>query len=180
MIIRLIKNDISLYVAHTNFDTVYGGLNDYIIGMFNADKILPLIDENEINTIGRIGVLNKPMKLSELVALIEEKLDVKNIRVVSKEDRFVEKIALVTGSGSEFLDIAMEKTDVFITGDLKYHTAQDAYQKGDCIIDANHYDMEKFFSNAIVEFLQKNLDLKIDFFISKKLDSPFKYLEELL
>ena len=63
MIIKLIKNNISLYVAHTNFDIIEGGLNDYILNLLDVCDIKPLTDDEDINTIGRIATLQTPMLL---------------------------------------------------------------------------------------------------------------------
>ena len=177
MIIKMIKNNIALYVSHTNFDIIDEGLNDYIINLFSVEKIQPLTDESDIDTLGRVGVLKEPMLLKDLVYHIQEKLKTKNIRIVSKENKTIRKIALVTGSGDEFANIAMKKADVFITGDIKYHFAQDSYQKGDCIIDAGHYDTEKFFPYAMKKFLENKLE-NIDMYISDKLKTPFNYVED--
>ena len=177
MLIKLIKNNIALYVAHTNFDIIEGGLNDYIINLFSVEKVQPLTDDYDINTLGRVAVLKEPISLKKLVYHIQEKLNAKNIRIISKENKIIRKIALVTGAGDEFADIALQRADVFITGDTKYHFAQDSYQKGDCIIDASHYDTEKFFPDAMKKFLEDKLD-NIDFYISNKLKAPFNYVED--
>lgn len=177
MIIRLIKNNISLYVAHTNFDIIEGGLNDYIINLLSVEKVQPLTDEYDFNTLGRVGVLKEPMSLRDLAYHVQEKLNAKNIRIISKENKIIRKIALVTGSGDEFADIALQRADVFITGDIKYHFAQDSFQKGDCIIDAGHYDTEKFFPDAMKKFLENRLE-NINIYISNKLKTPFNYVED--
>ena len=177
MIIKLIKNNISLYVAHTNFDIIEGGLNDYILNLLDVCDIKPLTDDEDINTIGRIATLQTPMLLEDFALYIQEALDIKHSRIISKENKIIRKIALVTGAGDEFADIALQRADVFITGDTKYHFAQDSYQKGDCIIDASHYDTEKFFPDAMKKFLEDKLD-NIDFYISNKLKAPFNYVED--
>jgi len=80
MIIKLIKNNIALYVAHTNFDIIEGGLNDYVINLFSVEKVQPLTDDYDINTLGRLAVLKEPMSLKNMVCHIQEKLNSKNIR----------------------------------------------------------------------------------------------------
>ena len=177
MIIKLIKNNIALYVAHTNFDIIEGGLNDYVINLFSVEKVKPLTDDYDINTLGRLAVLKEPMSLKNMVCHIQEKLNSKYIRVISKDNKVIRNIALVTGSGDEFTDIALQRADVFITGDTKYHFAQDSYQKGDYIIDAGHYDTEKFFPDAMKKFLKNKLD-NIDIHISNKFKAPFNYVED--
>lgn len=177
-VIKLIKNNIALYTAHTNFDMIKGGLNDYVINLLDVSEVSPLEDDENINTLGRVAKLNKPMYASKFLNYLEEKFDMKNARLVCKKDRLIEKIALITGAGAEFINIASQKADLFITGDLKYHDAQDAYQSGLCIIDAGHYDTEKHFGNAMKIFLEQNLSNQIEIEISNLLDNPFRYMGE--
>lgn len=176
MIIKLIKNNISLYVAHTNFDIIDGGLNDYVLSLLEVEDISPLTDDEDINTIGRIAKLCIPMNLEDFAMYLQEVLDTRNARIVSKESKVINSVAIVTGAGFEYIDSAMKKADVFITGDMKYHDAQDAFQRGDCIIDAGHFDTEKYFVFAMKNFLVERLD--IDVHTSSSLQNPFKFLED--
>lgn len=176
MIIKLIKNNISLYVAHTNFDIIEGGLNDYILNLLDVCDIRPLTDDKDINTIGRIATLQTPMLLEDFALYIQEALDIKHPRIISKENKIIQNISIVTGAGFEYIQNAMEKSDVFITGDMKYHDAQDSFQKGDCIIDAGHFDTEKFFTYAMKNFLTERLE--IDVHTSNSLQNPFKFVED--
>ena len=177
-IIRLIKNNIALYTAHTNFDMIEGGLNDYVINLLNVKDVLPLENYEDINTLGRIAYLNTPMKATEFLAYVQDKFDMKGAKLVSKQDKIIKKIALITGSGADFINMANKKADLLITGDLKYHDAQDAYQAGLCVIDAGHYDTEKHFANAMKIFLKQNLSEDLEIYISNSLDNPFKQMGE--
>ncbi|MGO0916177.1 Nif3-like dinuclear metal center hexameric protein, partial [Clostridioides difficile] len=38
--------------------------------------------------------------------------------------------------------------EVLITGDVKYHEAQDALDIGMCIVDCGHFDTEDIFKNG--------------------------------
>jgi len=52
----------------------------------------------------------------------------------------------------------------------------DSFQKGDCIIDAGHFDTEKFFTYAMKNFLTERLE--IDVHTSNSLQNPFKFVED--
>ena len=82
---------------------------------------------------------------------------------ISKNNKLIKTIALVTGSGSEFIDIATKKADLYITGDLKYHESQDLYQSGLSVVDAGHYGTEKHFGDAMQVFLNKNSSKEIEY-----------------
>ncbi|EJU22157.1 dinuclear metal center protein, YbgI family [Peptoanaerobacter stomatis] len=175
-IIKLIKNNIALYTAHTNFDLIRGGLNDHVISLLDVKDILPLGEnfEDYYSEFGRIATLNKPMYAFDLLKYLQEKLKINDARLISKNNKLITKIALVTGSGSEFIDIGTKKADLYITGDLKYHESQDLYQSGLSVIDAGHYGTEKHFGDAMQVFLKKNLHENIEIYISTSLDNPFK------
>ena len=47
--------------------------------------------------------------------------------------------------------------DVFVTGDVKYHEAQEAISYGICLIDAGHYGTEKAFGKSMQVLLAPKL-----------------------
>ena len=68
-IISLIKNNIDVYSAHTNFDEADGGNNDYtsqLLGLQNIEKIY----YNNSWQFGRTGILQDTMSLSELALTV--------------------------------------------------------------------------------------------------------------
>ena len=72
------------------------------------------------------------------------------------------KIGLCTGAGSEFIHAAKEAgCDLFITGDVKYHTAQTAKEMGLNVLDIGHYGSEKIFTDNMASYLRNNCDIEI-------------------
>ena len=70
-IIKLIKNDISLYSSHTNLDSASGGLNETIVNILGFDS-KELIENNKNarnknEGLGRIIRLDKAINLNDLV-----------------------------------------------------------------------------------------------------------------
>lgn len=47
--------------------------------------------------------------------------------------------------------------DALVTGDVKYHTAQDLEEAGIFTVDAGHYHTEKLFVMAISDILKNRL-----------------------
>ena len=45
--------------------------------------------------------------------------------------------------------------DVLITGDIKYHQAQDAIDLGFNLIDCGHFESEDIFKDCMGKFLEK-------------------------
>ena len=64
-IIKLIENNKSLYVMHTNLDASKDGLNDYILSLLEVENS-KIIDVNEFDNevgIGRLYTISKEMKI---------------------------------------------------------------------------------------------------------------------
>ena len=112
--------------------------------------------------IGRLASISEKMNLKELAMLIKAKLGMNCIRVVGDLEHPIQKVAVVTGSGSQYINKAMRKgADVLITGDLKYHEAQDAIDAGMCVIDCNHFESEDIFKDVMKRFLEQKLTIPV-------------------
>lgn len=175
ILIKLIQNDIQLYSCHTNYDKHHNGLNDYVIRMLDVNNVKYLVDKDgEDCGMGRIATLSKKMTMEEFLKYIQKVYHLDDIRLTFKNyDKEIKKVAIVTGSGSEFAKIAFEKgADIFLTGDIKYHFAQEAYYYGYNVVDIGHYGSEKFFPDAIEKTLSGIWTDDIQIFKSTTLPNP--------
>ena len=79
----------------------------------------------------------------------------------------IEKIAFVPGSGTQFLDEILGKTDVFITGDASHHhfLLTDEYNMG--FIQLNHISTEKPGMQGFTDKLSKVLKIDIKYLYNK-------------
>ena len=112
--------------------------------------------------LGRIAALKESMSLKELSMMIKEKLNMDALRVVGSLDTNIKKVAVVTGSGADLAKKAQRSgADVLITGDVKYHDAQDAIDAGMCIIDCNHFESEDIFKDVMKRFLDDIDDISV-------------------
>jgi len=183
-IIKLIRNKISFYAAHTNLDATAGGVNDRlfdVLGLTDRQPFMPLPHSND-NTIsmGRIGALTKPMETKELLKIIKSRLELGIINYVGDENKTISKVALCTGSASnmDFIELALIKgCDVLISGDLTYHNAQTAFELGLVVIDGTHFATEVIIADVIINKIKQaaaaeNIDIEIIKSLRQK--SPFK------
>ena len=65
---------------------------------------------------------------------------------------------------------------LFITGDLKYHDAQNAKAKGIAVIDAGHYGTEKSFADNFADKLRSVAGDRLEVVESKVDIDPFEFL----
>lgn len=153
MIHQLIKHGIALYSMHTNYDVSDGGMNDAFSKRLGLKDLCLLDDEVGI---GRIGLIEEtPFDI--FVEKLKSEFQLEDIKLIGSPRSMIKKVALSLGSGSHHMNPAKRKNaDVFITGDVTYHSALDAIQMGLSILDIGHY-AEKIFKEAIFE------DLKVTF-----------------
>ncbi|RDW19213.1 Nif3-like dinuclear metal center hexameric protein [Oceanobacillus arenosus] len=142
-----------------------------------AYDIFHLKNEGEAFGIGRIGTLSATMKLRDLCEHVKTTLEVPNMRVIGDLDKQVRKIAILGGSGEKYIHLARQNgADVYITGDMSFHVAQDAWQMGLQVIDAGHY-IEKVMKQATKLFLEKELDNDlIEIITSETSTEPFQFI----
>lgn len=167
VLMELVKNNISLYSAHTNLDVAPAGLNDYMalkLGIENAD-VLEITDEYNGKTcgFGRYATLKTPMKLFEILKLCKNAFSLKAIKYCGDENRLIKKIAVNCGGGSSSLNECYKHNiDLFISGDFKYNTFRNAYENGVCVIDAGHFNSEFIVKELFCEYLTKEFkDIEI-------------------
>lgn len=178
-IIKLIKNDINLYSAHTNWDSAPNGINDTIVKILGMKSELIMDKVTDDAGIGRIISLEKSMSLEELIDITKKGLNATNLRYVGNLDEKILKVAVINGSGQSYLEQArVLGAQLVITGDTSYHFASDYKEMGMSIIDIGHFNSEwpvLIEVSKRVENEVKKLDNKVEFIISNKSEDPFKF-----
>ena len=166
-ILSLAVHQIALYAAHTNLDCAIGGTNDMVarrLGLLGVHPLVPKPEFGQGAGMGRIGTLPEAVKLETFLDHVKRTLAIPYVRVVSGTiDRAVLRVALCTGSGMEFVQNAYEqKADVYLTGDITYHGAEEALTMDMVLVDGGHYGTEQIAAEEIREYLMgKTSDLKV-------------------
>ena len=143
---KLMVHGIAVAAAHTNLDTAEGGVNDVLarlIGLTDIQSFAGKAEEGEDPTLGRIGYLPEAMSIEDFARQVKEALPVDYVRLVKADAKMVKKVALCSGAGSEFIaKAAFLGADAYVTGDVKYHEAQQAVEMGLHVIDGGHFGTE--------------------------------------
>ncbi|MBR3424099.1 MAG: Nif3-like dinuclear metal center hexameric protein [Clostridia bacterium] len=94
--------------------------------------------------MGRIGTLAAPVTLDEFSLRVKNALGSPLVRVTGDGSRKVSKIAVVGGSGGDFIDAARAAgADVLVTGEVGYNRAEDGAETGKiAVLEAGHYHSE--------------------------------------
>jgi dinuclear metal center YbgI/SA1388 family protein len=127
--------------------------------------------------IGILGEIAKEVDLTEFSLQVKNKLRASYIRLIKSNNRKIKKVALCCGGGSSLLEqVGKIDADLYITGDINYHSALRAKELGLNILEIEHYDTEKFFVESLYNQLIK-FKIPPDILMkSKKMKSPYQIL----
>ena len=158
LLMDAVRNDIAVYSAHTNLDSAVGGVNDVLAGLLELENVEGLNgSEDSVEGIGRIGLLKEPVAFETFVKNVKRVLKLEHVTAVPA-GRPVRKVAVCGGSGMDFLNNAVQAgADTYITGDVKYHEAQEALGKNINLIDGTHQATELPVVNEIADRLALRL-----------------------
>jgi dinuclear metal center YbgI/SA1388 family protein len=144
-----------------------------------AYDIYSLENKGERLGLGRIGILPNSMSLLQFADHVKTSLDVKNVRVVGNLQDNIRKVAVLGGDGNKYFQHAKFKgADVYVTGDVYYHTAHDILNVGLNVVDPGH-NVEKIMKKGVAEVLSKMCEEKgfaVSFIASEIHTDPFVYL----
>jgi dinuclear metal center YbgI/SA1388 family protein len=104
--------------------------------IYPVEDVLPRVG------LGRVGTLPQPAMVRELAERAVELFEVGAARWSGDGARRVERVAVLPGSGHGMLEAAAGQCEALITGDLSYHGADEAAERGVSVIDVPHGDFE--------------------------------------
>ena len=163
LLLTLAENGIAVYSAHTNLDCVSTGVNDVLAKLLKLEDTEILDDSNGL---GRIGVVEET-SLVEYAQVVKTALKADYV-VVGDAGKQVHKVAVCGGAGSDLIDLALAKgADTLVTGDVKYHSAQQAVFSGLNIIDAGHQPTElpvldKLADRLSMRLVERDMDVVVN------------------
>jgi len=142
-----------------------------------AFDVIKLYETEDKIGLGRIGLLEKPAQLSEILKKIRSVTGAKVAGIVGPKKRIVKKAAVCAGScGKLIMNVIAEKCDLYLTGEIKHHQAIAAQEAGVTVVCLSHTVSERFILKKVAKELQKSLkDVKI--LISKKDKDPFEWMK---
>ncbi len=140
-------------------------------------KIQPISSVNEQCGYGIIGDIMPTLDSNTFLNTLGQYLETDHISCVGEWPQTISRLAYCPGSGMNLARKAFSMgADIFISGDLKYHQAQEIEPLG-LTIDAGHYSLEenmmKTWAGQIEDYFQGK-DMEVRFF---KGQNPFKVHE---
>jgi dinuclear metal center YbgI/SA1388 family protein len=157
----LLQQGAAVYVAHTNLDQAPAGLNHWLareVGLEEERVLVPGIHAGV--GLGRIGTI-APLTLGDLAQKLENLWGLP-IRIVSDRRRLVSRLAVVGGSGGDFIEQAKAAgAHCLITGDVSYHDALDAIALDLAVLDAGHFATERIAVKQLAQYLQDRIGERV-------------------
>ena len=143
----MVRNDIGLIAAHTNFDNAVPGVNDALAAKLGLKEVQAL--ENGM----RLGI-SEEMTLGEFRAHAEKALG-GPVRCYGEADKKISRIAVLGGAGEDYAVQALAAgADAYLTGEMAYHKGLDAHAAGICCLEAGHAATELPAISTLAEGLQ--------------------------
>lgn len=176
VLMRLIKNGISLYSAHTSFDRAKGGMGDSLakkLGLKNVEAFEYCGDD-----VIRTGYLERPMTREKLIDHVKASLGTDWVHASNDCREPIDKIAVVGGSAGEFVEAAEKAgAKALITGEAKHHHFIGANERKILLIAAGHHETERLFIDEAFMSLQSRLNelqLNVNLYKAESARAPFE------
>ena len=154
----LIENDLALYVSHLPLDG-----HQELGNAAGVADVLELTDRQPFGElgpeyIGQRGLAAEPYSPEGLRDQLASELDTGpgDVRLLEFGPDRIEDVAIVTGSGTDWLDEAVAAgADALVTGEGKGKAYHEAREAGIHVVLAGHYATETFGVRALQELVDE-------------------------
>lgn len=180
MYAKLIQNSILVYSAHTNLDVAKGGMNDWLTEAMGLNHVQTVYSNHYDTNIGRIGVLPTPVTVEKFAKTLKKTFNLDGLRLVSNDNKaMVKNVAIVGGDGGKFYpEMLKAGADVFVTGDVYYHTGHDMLANGINVVDVGH-NVEKICIPKLASLFNEwkaNNDWEVEIIESTVNTNPYQFI----
>ena len=141
--LEFIDSSINVITLHTAQDVCEGGNGDTLAKLFNLQNVKLFAMTNDKFGAGRIGDI-ETISISKFNDYVQNKLNTKSIRTNEFFHKLkeIKRIAILPGSGTQFIDEIINKVDVYITGDISHRYLLKADDAGLGLLQIGHISSE--------------------------------------
>lgn len=105
--------------------------------------------------LGVRGEIQPTSTLDAFAETVRRALKLSHVRVMGKRQKRVRSVAVVGGGGGNKVGEVPSGIDVYVTGDIGYHNAVAAQERGLALIDAGHAGTEQCIVPVLARFLKQ-------------------------
>ena len=154
LIYKLIEQGISIISAHTNYDKAVDGVNDVLCQTICATKY-----EKIEGTCLNIAYFENEMYVDDFALFLRTKLG--GVVRYNSIDKKVSRIAVCSGSGSDYLNLTKElNCDALVTGDASHHAFLDADEMNITLFACGHFETENISIKPLAERISNEFNIK--------------------
>jgi dinuclear metal center YbgI/SA1388 family protein len=147
LLFELIEAGVSVFSAHTAFDSAEFGINQQLAAGFGLEEILPLVASAKDPRLGsgRMGTFRAPIAFAEFIDRVKNFLSLGRLRVVGNNEKPLRRVGVACGSGGSFLERArLNDCDCLVTGEASFHTCLEAETLDVGLVLCGHFASERF------------------------------------
>lgn len=158
----LLNNDISLCGFHLPLDAHHLiGNNISILQALGLVKVCGIKEDGQ--SVGYVGEYKISVARDKFIESVNKKLETKSV-VLEFGAKQIKKVGIVSGGASPSWFTAQKLgCDTFITGDLRESVVRPAEEAGVNIINAGHYNSERFGIINLGRLVQKKFKVSVEF-----------------
>ncbi|XP_043528235.1 NIF3-like protein 1 isoform X2 [Frieseomelitta varia] len=178
IVAKCLENRIAVYSPHTSFDSIRGGVNDWLASAFenvlkSSAPIQPNANDSNIG-YGRMCILKNEISIEEAVQLVKKCTGLKYVRLARSHltDGLIKTVAICAGSGGSILKGT--SADLYLTGEMLHHDVLDVTHQGINVILTNHSDSERGFLRIFACTLNDLLNKSVLIEVSKNDADPLR------
>ncbi len=156
----LLKHDINLFGYHLPLDAhpVLGN-NAQLAALLGIQNSTPM-DERELQGVGNIGDLAKPMPPEAFKQLVATVLQREPLLIVGS-DRPIQRIAWCSGGAQGYIQQAFDlSADAYLSGEISEQTVHFARENGIHYLAAGHHATERYGILALGNYLAEQFGLE--------------------
>jgi len=152
-----IRNDLAIYAAHTNLDSVRQGVSAKMcakLGLQPRGFLSPKDAQAEAG-LGMLAEFDQALTEEEFLQRVKQTFSCACLRHSALTGRPVKRLALCGGAGAEFIPEALAAgADAFLTADVKYHEFSEPDGRL-LLVDAGHFETEQYTKEIIYDLLSE-------------------------
>lgn len=124
---------------------------------------------------GMIGTLPEAVTLRALIDHIKQLWSIDGVRACGEPEKMIRRVAIMNGAGAKFQTLCGKDVDAYITGDCGHHDFDQANRRGLALIDAGHYDTEKYIPYLLKDVLEKAFGNALELKVAETMRRPFDH-----
>lgn len=110
--------------------------------------------------LGGMVRLDAALRPAELASLLLREFNPTQVRLSGPADKKIKTVAICTGSGGSYIGKAAARADALITGEITYHHAVEAHQRGLAVMEMGHFESEVIVCAPLAQRLAADEKLK--------------------